>query len=130
MGYFGGVSWAILVAKICQMFPLAQPSNLLEYFFEIYANWQWPKPVHMGGHEPIAGVQHIWVPEIEFDNRNWNLPIMTPCYPSINTTFNVSQTSHLVIRKAFDRAKTTLQLIRNNVAAWSDLFVKNDFFSK
>lgn len=30
MGYLGGISWAILVAKICQVFPNHKPMKLLE----------------------------------------------------------------------------------------------------
>ncbi len=29
MGFLGGISWAILVAKICQIFPNHKPSKLL-----------------------------------------------------------------------------------------------------
>lgn len=29
MGYLGGISWAILVAKICQIFPHHKPARLL-----------------------------------------------------------------------------------------------------
>jgi len=29
MGYLGGISWAILVAKICQIFPHHKPSKLI-----------------------------------------------------------------------------------------------------
>ena len=41
MGYLGGVSWAILVAKICQMFPNYKPNKLLEKFFLYYEKWDW-----------------------------------------------------------------------------------------
>jgi len=33
MGYFGGVSWAILVARVCQLFPNALPFDLVLRFF-------------------------------------------------------------------------------------------------
>ena len=29
MAFFGGISWAILVAKICQIFPYHKPNKLL-----------------------------------------------------------------------------------------------------
>ena len=43
MGYLGGVSWAILTVKICQMFPNYQPSRLVEAFFDIFSKCQWEK---------------------------------------------------------------------------------------
>lgn len=36
MGYLGGISWAILIAKICQIFPNHKPVKLLYEFFYIF----------------------------------------------------------------------------------------------
>ena len=41
MGYLGGISWAILVAKICQTFPKHYPNKLLSEFFKLYTIWDW-----------------------------------------------------------------------------------------
>lgn len=41
MGYLGGISWAILVAKICQLFPNHKPIKLLQEFFIIFSLWNW-----------------------------------------------------------------------------------------
>lgn len=45
LGYLGGVNCNILVAFVCQLYPNASPSTLLTRFFQVYASWQWPKPV-------------------------------------------------------------------------------------
>ena len=47
MGFLGGISWAILVAKICQLFPNHKPLNLLNEFFKIYSIWNWKVPVRL-----------------------------------------------------------------------------------
>lgn len=41
LGYLGGVSWAILVAFIVQLFPHASPATCLYWFFEILSKWDW-----------------------------------------------------------------------------------------
>lgn len=41
MGFLGGISWAIMLAKICQIFPHHKPAKLLAEFFNIYRLWSW-----------------------------------------------------------------------------------------
>lgn len=41
MGYLGGISWAILVAKICQIYPYHKPNRIFAEFFRIYSLWDW-----------------------------------------------------------------------------------------
>lgn len=47
-GYLGGVSWAILMTYVCQLYPDALPPVLIEKFFFIYSRWNWSeKPVKL-----------------------------------------------------------------------------------
>jgi poly(A) polymerase Pap1 len=39
MGFFGGVAWAIVVARVCQMFPNATPASIVSKFFRIMHEW-------------------------------------------------------------------------------------------
>uniref|UniRef100_A0A3Q1I2S9 polynucleotide adenylyltransferase n=1 Tax=Acanthochromis polyacanthus TaxID=80966 RepID=A0A3Q1I2S9_9TELE len=39
LGFLGGVSWAILVARICQVYPNATPATLVIKFFKVYSMW-------------------------------------------------------------------------------------------
>ncbi|KAJ8926549.1 hypothetical protein NQ314_021065 [Rhamnusium bicolor] len=45
LGYLGGVSWAMLVARTCQLYPNAASATLVHKFFLIFSKWQWPQPV-------------------------------------------------------------------------------------
>uniref|UniRef100_A0A8C8AVX9 polynucleotide adenylyltransferase n=1 Tax=Otus sunia TaxID=257818 RepID=A0A8C8AVX9_9STRI len=47
LGFLGGVSWAMLVAKTCQLFPNALASVLINKFFLIFSKWDWPNPVFL-----------------------------------------------------------------------------------
>jgi poly(A) polymerase len=44
-GFPGGVAWAILVARVCQLYPKATASTVVMKFFRILEKWQWPMPV-------------------------------------------------------------------------------------
>lgn len=45
MGFFGGVSWAMLLVRVCQLYPNCVASTLVHKFFLVYSNWSWPDPV-------------------------------------------------------------------------------------
>ena len=42
MGYLGGVSWAMLVARVCQFYPNALAATLVDRFFWVFSEWVWP----------------------------------------------------------------------------------------
>lgn len=68
IGFLGGVSWALLVARICQLYPNAAPSMLVSRFFRVYEQWKWPNPVLL---TPITdgtlslGLK-VWNPKVTF----------------------------------------------------------------
>jgi poly(A) polymerase len=45
LGFPGGVAWAMLVARVCQLYPQAVASKIVQRFFHIIGKWQWPQPV-------------------------------------------------------------------------------------
>jgi hypothetical protein len=45
IGYLGGVSWAILTARICQLYPTAAPATIVSRFFRVFELWKWPGAV-------------------------------------------------------------------------------------
>ena len=46
-GYLSGITLAVMVGKICQMYPDLQASCLLYKFFDYYAESNWQTPVQM-----------------------------------------------------------------------------------
>lgn len=39
LGYLGGVSWAMLVARTCQLYPNAASSTIVLKFFFVFEKW-------------------------------------------------------------------------------------------
>lgn len=39
------MTWAMLVARTCQLYPNATASTLVHKFFLVFSRWKWPNPV-------------------------------------------------------------------------------------
>ncbi|KAJ4838968.1 hypothetical protein Tsubulata_017370 [Turnera subulata] len=67
-GFLGGINWALLVARICQLFPNALPNMLVSRFFRVYTQWRWPNPVMLCGiEEGSLGLQAM-----ESNKADWD----------------------------------------------------------
>lgn len=101
MGYLGGVSWAMLTARICQLYPNALPSTIVTRFFRIYYKWKWPSPIILNKIEsggPLAA--KVWNPTLGRTGKHL-MPIITPAYPAMNSTYNVTESTKTVLLKVF-----------------------------
>lgn len=63
-GFPGGVAWAILVARVCQLYPKATGSTVVVKFFKIIDKWQWPQPVLLKPIEPGLLNLQVWNPKV------------------------------------------------------------------
>jgi len=66
MGYPGGVAWAMLVARVCQLYPKATSALLVNKFFHIMFKWPWPLPVLLKDIEYNISVTRtaVWNPKV------------------------------------------------------------------
>ncbi|DBA03160.1 TPA: hypothetical protein N0F65_003880 [Lagenidium giganteum] len=152
MGYLGGVNWCILVVFINQLYPTAAPSTLLLRFFMVLSNWKWPLAIQLcKTHDAKLGLE-VWNANVGtnrqehcqkksycvayggthvlLSNRYHVMPILTPAYPSMNSSFNVSTHTLAVMKEEFKRALGIVQDIFNKGGAdWDPLFEPSDFFA-
>lgn len=130
MGYPGGVAWAMLVARVCQLYPRAAGSVIVNKFFHIMTRWPWPDPVMLKHIEDGPLQVRVWNPKLYAGDRYHLMPIITPAYPSMCATFNVTQSAMTVIKEELKQGAETTDLIMMGKKPWKELFVKHTFFTK
>ncbi|GAA5838297.1 hypothetical protein JCM5353_006843 [Sporobolomyces roseus] len=130
MGFCGGVAWAMLVARICQLYPRGCVGSIISRFFIIMHQWQWPAPVLLKPIEEGPLQVRVWNPKLYPSDRSHRMPIITPAYPSMCSTHNVTISTQSIMTAEFKRAAEIVDKVFVGSAKWSDLFAPHDFFSK
>jgi poly(A) polymerase len=96
--YLAGISWAILVAHYLK---LTGPRSLLHQvqgFFALYCDWDWPKPVQLGEEPPVPFASLPSLPSWSQATSNSDaMPIITPCWPRMNSAHYVSDSTLRVL---------------------------------
>jgi poly(A) polymerase len=64
MGFPGGVAWAMLVARVCQLYPKAASSLIVNKFFHLILRWPWPQPVLLKDIESGPLPVRVWNPTV------------------------------------------------------------------
>ncbi|ESN90846.1 hypothetical protein HELRODRAFT_90755, partial [Helobdella robusta] len=132
LGFLGGVSWAMLVARVCQLYPNATPSVLVQKFFSIYSQWKWPQPVLLKqlSESNMTETFSSWDPRKNLSDRSHLMPIITPCFPNQNSTYNVNTSTRDIMMDEFKRGFNISTEILNEKDSWEILFKPYDFFRK
>ena len=142
VGFLGGASWAILVAKVCQLegdcsgpfaplvllfFKVTTLSLIVNYSQpQEMSRWPWPAPVHLktlvylGGWDPINNPQ----------DREHVMPIITPSFPQVNSTVNVDEENLVIIKARLTEAAEMCSLVFEGSKAWNELLLPSNFFEE
>lgn len=76
MGFLGGVAWAMLVARVCQMYPNACAASIVSRFFRIMYSWGWPQPILLKPMEEGPLPVRQWNPKVNLYSRMTILMIL------------------------------------------------------
>ena len=112
------MAWAILVAKIVKDNPKAQPNQVLAKFFSFYKDYNW------NSENPIILMEIANDPNVvtfrDADNMIYKptgqemMPIITPAFPSMNTTYAMGASQKRVVLTEFEKAaRITAELMKN-----------------
>ncbi|KAK1938434.1 putative poly(A) polymerase PAP [Babesia divergens] len=137
MGYMGGVAWAILTARVCQLYPNYLPNQLIQRFFKVYAQWNWKYPVMLCKIKEVPNVPgymsfKVWDPRTNHTDRQHLMPVITPAFPSMNSTHNITLTTKRILTDEFKRADEMLKSHRNTKdmrKVWNQVLEKEDMFA-
>eukprot|EP00798_Chlamydomonas_sp_ICE-L_P000588 gene588-2009_t len=126
LGYLGGINWAILVAKAegsgaLKYFPNFLPSMLLQRFLKLMSDWNWPTAISLKPIERNAMGFNVWS-----EDEGGLMPIVTPAYPAMNSSYNVSRCTLEVMLGEFRRASALCNGLKP--ASWPKVFEPYKFF--
>ncbi|KAJ2781336.1 polynucleotide adenylyltransferase [Coemansia interrupta] len=128
IGFLGGVAWAMLVARTCQLYPNACAGTIVSRFFKVFLFWKWPSPVLLKTIEEGPMHLRVWNPKYYASDAAHKMPIITPAYPSMCATHNVSLSTRRIIGSELKRGVDIVDRIMKGEAQWAELFAKDDFF--
>uniref|UniRef100_A0A7S1AF78 polynucleotide adenylyltransferase n=1 Tax=Noctiluca scintillans TaxID=2966 RepID=A0A7S1AF78_NOCSC len=135
LGFFGGITWAILVARVCQLYPHYCPSSLVKRFFRVYDRWNWKNPVTLcpiREQSNVAGLMafRIWNPKVHPPDRMHLMPIITPAFPSMNSTHNVTETTKRILMEEFRRGYKIVGQVEEAKCPWAEVYRQLPFFTQ
>ncbi|XP_055006487.1 poly(A) polymerase beta-like [Boleophthalmus pectinirostris] len=128
MGFLGGVSWAILVARICQLYPYTTAPVLVDKFFKVYSMWEWPNPILLRIPEERKLSFPVWNPNVNMSDRFHLMPIITPSYPHQNSSFNVTASTQKIMMEEIKHRHSIIKEVFANKTTWKKLFEPVVFF--
>ncbi|EDS43359.1 poly a polymerase [Culex quinquefasciatus] len=121
LGYFGGVSWGMLVARTCQL-PNVIAATQVHKFFLVFLRWKWPQPVFLKRPDTVNLGFQVWDSRVNVQDRFHLMSIITPAYPQQNSTFHVSSSTRKVMLNEFNSDMQITDEIMLGKAGWDKLF--------
>lgn len=137
-GYFGGINLAICMAYTCILYPKASTTRLLLRFFRTLRSFPWPQALYLCEVQEDSVGLKVWdkwkhADDImKGDPRAECMPIITPAYPAMNSSFSVSLATREVLLEEFIFAENVCKILSTNVscpAEWANLLTPYPFFT-
>lgn len=131
MGYLSGISLAIMVAKICQLYPNYNVAKLMERFFFIYSVWRWDHMcVKVCNQRTEFEDPKLVLEQFNETSEKSFMNIITPAFPSINASHLISSTTFRIITSNLKEGHLLINAVRKKKRTWDHFFKPFNFFGK
>lgn len=134
LGFFGGITWALLVARVCQLYPYYSSSQLVNRFFRLYDQWNWSKPVMLCEVVEPPGLSgpnlKPWNPKANPADRQHVMPVITPAFPAMNSTHNVTETTKRILLDEFRRGYDVVKTVEAQKVKWNEVHSPYPYFTQ
>ncbi|URE11318.1 Poly(A) polymerase predicted RNA binding domain [Musa troglodytarum] len=125
----GKAPWSLLECfRVPRWYKLGIPSMLVSRFFWVYTQWRGPNPVMLCEIQEGNLRLPIWDPRRNSRDRFHQMPIITPVYPCMNSSYNVSSSTLRVMTEEFQHGNGICKAMEANKADWDTLFESYPFF--
>lgn len=117
-GTLRSISLTVMLANIKGSF---NEVELLSKFFEFYDSFDWAEEIRL-----IP--QSSWQTEFHLaewgrgNDRQQMAKILTPCFPTTNSAYDLTEAGLNNIKNEFNRANKIMKSIHDGNATWADLF--------
>ncbi|KAK4409652.1 Nuclear poly(A) polymerase 1 [Sesamum angolense] len=108
--------------------PKCSTKHVVSKFFWMYNMWRWPNPVMLCPIEEGSLGLPFWDPRRNYKDRSHLMPIITPAYPCMNSSYNVSTSTLRVMMEEFQRGNEICQAVEARTASWDTLFQPSTYF--
>uniref|UniRef100_A0A7S4SMN9 polynucleotide adenylyltransferase n=1 Tax=Alexandrium monilatum TaxID=311494 RepID=A0A7S4SMN9_9DINO len=148
IGFLGGMSWAICVARVCQSNPQLELAQLTACFFQVLSRWDWRQPVaRLGsGAAPdtlaLAAANSALTESGEgISPGQPNMTVMLPVEGVVPAAPYLSETTAKFVHKELRRGYKMMQHMQisrplsndahpGNQSHWCDLYAPARFFNR
>jgi len=123
------------MARVCQLYPYYNAAALVKRFFRLYDRWNWKNPVLLSNiiempNTPGLMAFKIWNPKVYPQDRLHLMPIITPAFPCMNSTHNVSESTKRILTEEIARGFKVVEQVERGKCSWSEVYKPLPFFSQ
>jgi len=130
LGFPGGMAWAVCCAKICQMYPGVELSQIAARFFRTLSRWDWRQPVALDSSPAPTTPSAMGGSPDHPGTTPCQMTVLIPVGSGLSATSQVSDTTMKITMKELRRGYKMVQQVEICRAHWTDVYKEAKFFQR